>query len=197
MIYSDQRARRISLGLVIACLFSGHALADAAPKAVIVSPLTSTNETEVARAPLRHVSPILGVGFTTQLPFAPLGTLNVLVWTTSHPHGFMALSASEMRGKSSEYSRSYRHGYFEVGVALQAKAGSSKASRLVMQRPTVRVLNAGLAFADLAVTNVRSEATALIMSRLDPIEKGHHRSGLLPYFFRCAAKNLSASAFDS
>ena len=41
---------------------------------------------------------------------------NVLVWTASHPHGFMALSASQMRGKSDEYSRSYRHGYFEVGV---------------------------------------------------------------------------------
>jgi quercetin dioxygenase-like cupin family protein len=45
MSYSDQRARRLCLGLVIACLFSGHALADAAPKAVTVSPLASINKT--------------------------------------------------------------------------------------------------------------------------------------------------------
>ena len=42
---------------------------------------------------------------------------NVLVWTASHPHGFMALSASQKdERKFNEYSRSYRHGYFEVGV---------------------------------------------------------------------------------
>lgn len=45
MFYFDQRDRRLCLGLVIACLFSCHALADAAPKAAIVSPLASTNKT--------------------------------------------------------------------------------------------------------------------------------------------------------
>ncbi len=45
MIYSVQRARRLYLGFVIACLFLGHALADAAPKTTIVSPLTSTDKT--------------------------------------------------------------------------------------------------------------------------------------------------------
>ncbi|GMO92878.1 excisionase family DNA-binding protein [Bradyrhizobium sp. TM239] len=56
---------------------------------------------------------LIGDGRVTTTTVGRRRLVNVLVWTASHPHGSMALSASQLdERKSDEHSRSYRYGYF-------------------------------------------------------------------------------------